>query len=142
MKVLIDTCVILDALEERGKFKKDADAILIAHTKGLFDGFVTAKSIMDIYYLVSKFYRNEKVARRVSRNLLNVLFGLDSLTSDCVAALNGDMKDCEDGLMVQTALREKMDGIVTRNLKDYKNAAIRVYSPKEFLYMLGVVSWN
>ena len=142
MKILIDTCVILDALEERGKFKKDADAILIAHTKGLFDGFVTAKSIMDIYYLVSKFYHNEEAARRISCSLLNVLFGLDSLAMDCVAVLNGKMKDCEDGLMVQTALRGKMDGIVTRNLKDYKSAAIRVYSPKEFLGLLGVVNWS
>ena len=142
MKVLIDTCIILDALEERGEFKKDADAILISHTNGLFKGFITAKSIMDVYYLISRFYHNEKEARRISSNLLNVLSGLDSLMIDCKNALHGNMKDCEDELMVQTALREGMDGIVTRNLKDYKNAGIQIYSPKSFLNTIGVVGWN
>ena len=142
MRILIDTCVILDALEERGRFKKDADAILISQANGLFDGFVTVKSVMDVYYLISKFFHSEKKARRISSNLLDVLSGLDSSVVDCKRALNGGMKDCEDGLMVQTALREKMDGIVTRNLKDYRDARIRVYSPKEFLTTIGVVGWK
>ena len=43
------------------------------------------------------------------------------------------MKDYEDAIMVQTALRVGADCIVTRNLKDYVLADLPIFSPKEFL---------
>ena len=38
-----------------------------------------------------------------------------------------------DAVMAETALRENMDCIVTRNLSDYQNAPLPVYAPQEFL---------
>ena len=58
---------------------------------------------------------------------------LDTTEDDVRQALMSNMTDYEDAVMVETAKREKMDCIVTRNLADYKQAGIPVYSPREFM---------
>lgn len=74
------------------------------------------------------------------RKLLRVLFTLfdveDTFSTDCQLALGSPMKDYEDAIMVQTAVRIGADCIVTRNLKDYRLAALPIYSPEEFLEKL------
>ena len=63
---------------------------------------------------------------------------LDTAGTDCKLALTSGLSDFEDAVMVESAVREKMDGIVTRNLRDYSKARLPVYSPEEFLEKLGV----
>lgn len=49
-------------------------------------------------------------------------------------ALNDtSFKDFEDGIQYYTALESQCDSIITRNLKDFRNSAIPVFSPKEYL---------
>ena len=38
----------------------------------------------------------------------------------------------EDAVMTETAIRSKMDCIITRNKKDYTKAGIPIYDPIEF----------
>ncbi len=54
----------------------------------------------------------------------------------CQLAPGSPVKDYEDAIMVQTAVRISADCIVTRNFKNYKLAALSVYSPEEFLEKL------
>ena len=60
----------------------------------------------------------------------------DTFSTDCQLAIGSTMKDYEDAIMVQTALRIGADCIVTRNLKDYKLSTLPVFSPEEFLTKL------
>ena len=43
------------------------------------------------------------------------------------------MNDYEDAVMTESAWRYDMDGIVTRNTKDYEKAAVPIFSPKQLL---------
>lgn len=44
--------------------------------------------------------------------------------------------DYEDSIQYSSALTvEKLDAIITRNLKDYKNSSISVMTPQDFLKM-------
>ena len=43
------------------------------------------------------------------------------------------MNDYEDAVMAESALRCDMDGIVTRNTKDYEKATVPIFSPKQLL---------
>ena len=52
---------------------------------------------------------------------------------DCRKAISSNLSDFEDAVMTESAIREEMDCIVTRNLGDYKKAALPVYSTDEFL---------
>ncbi|MDY4692210.1 MAG: hypothetical protein SO401_01355 [Blautia sp.] len=38
--------------------------------------------------------------------------------------------------MIETAIRSKVDCIITRNTKDYQKSSIPVYTPEEFLKSL------
>ena len=49
MKALIDTCIIIDALQSREPFKNDAESIFLRAANKQFDGFITAKSFVPIY---------------------------------------------------------------------------------------------
>ncbi|WP_294360970.1 PIN domain-containing protein, partial [uncultured Clostridium sp.] len=59
MKALIDTCIIIDALQERIPFAENAKKIFIASANRHFDGFITAKSIADIYYLIHRYTHSD-----------------------------------------------------------------------------------
>uniref|UniRef100_UPI002F40C501 PIN domain-containing protein n=1 Tax=Sporofaciens musculi TaxID=2681861 RepID=UPI002F40C501 len=76
---------------------------------------------------------SDKETRQIL-NKLFCLFGLlDTAGMDCRKAVSSNLSDFEDAVMTESAIREEMDCIVTRNLGDYKKAALTVYSPEEFL---------
>ncbi len=51
MRVLIDTCVIIAALQSRDPFAEAAQKLFIYSANKKFEGYITAKSATDIYYL-------------------------------------------------------------------------------------------
>ena len=133
MKALIDTCIVIDALQGREPFCKDAQNIFLAVANRRFQGFLTAKSAADIYYLTHRQIHSDKETRRI----LNTLFGLfellDTMGIDCRRAVSSDIADFEDAVMAESALRGEMDCIVTRNLKDYEKSPVPLYAPADFL---------
>lgn len=133
MKALIDTCVIVDVLQKREPFYQDAMDIVLFVSNRQFLGVLTAKSITDIYYILRRSIHNEDEVRQLLRTLF-ILFDVeDTFSTDCQIALSSSIKDYEDAIMVQTALRTGVDCIVTRNQRDYKLAPLPIFSPKEFL---------
>jgi flavin reductase (DIM6/NTAB) family NADH-FMN oxidoreductase RutF len=61
---------------------------------------------------------------------------LDTTQSDVRRALASDISDFEDAVMAETALREGMDCIVTRNLPDFSRSPVPVYAPHDLLLKL------
>ena len=142
MRAVIDTCVIVDALQSREPFCKDAQSIFLRCANRQFEGFLTAKAITDIYYLTHRQTHSDKATRGVLTKLC-ALFGLlDTTALDIRKAISAEISDFEDAVMVETAVRSGMDCIVTRNIKDYSKAQIGVYTPKEFIDFLTTDSAN
>lgn len=54
MRVLVDTCVIIGALQSRVTFAEAAQKIFIHSANKQFEGYITAKSVTDIYYLTHR----------------------------------------------------------------------------------------
>ena len=133
MKAIIDTCVILDYLLERDDFFEDARKIFELCSKNKIDAYVTTKSIMDIHYVIKHYNHNEVKTRLIIHMILNILNPLSSRSKEAVKALDSMVHDYEDALMVETAISNKIDCIITRNVKDYKKATIDVYSPDQIL---------
>jgi hypothetical protein len=48
-------------------------------------------------------------------------------------AISSDIKDFEDAVQILAGKKEKIDLIITRNKKDFKNKWIKIQSPEEFL---------
>ncbi len=137
MKTLIDTCIIIDVLCGREPFCADGQKIFLAVAAHRAEGYLSAKEITDIYYLVHKSTHSEAETRRILRTLLQLFSILDTAAIDCRTALNSEMTDFEDAVMVASAERTGMDCIVTRNIRDYAGLSLPVYTPSAFLEILA-----
>lgn len=133
MNVLFDTCVIVDCLQNREPFAEIAEQLVLEVAKNNVEGFVSAKSLLDIYYLTHRCTHSDKETRGILEKLLTIFHVVDTTASDCQKALCSEVKDYEDAVMVETAIRTQMDCIVTRNMKDYMLSKCTVYSPEECL---------
>ena len=133
MRVLLDTCIVIDVLQHREPFFEDSYRVLLAIANRRAEGFLAAKSFTDLYYLTHRSTHDDKKTRNILSTLLITLSLLDTAGIDCRRALSSEAGDYEDAVMIETAGREKMDCIVTRNQRDYTRSPVPVRTPEEFL---------
>lgn len=133
MKVLLDTNIILDALQARKPWAKDAKEIFLLTADKRFESCITAKAITDIYYLSHHALHDNEKTKELVTKLFTLFHVVDTSAADAERALLSVISDYEDAVMVETALREKCDVLVSRDKDDLKKAAIPVESPDIFL---------
>lgn len=133
MKYLIDTNIILDVLLGREPYYDDSAKVLNLSGKKDITLYVTASSITDIYYIANQTLRNKEEVKALLIKLLKVVFIAGVSEDEIRNALALSWRDFEDSVQYSAALLQGMDGIVTRNPKDYKAAEIEVWSPEDFL---------
>ena len=136
MRALIDTCIVIDALQNRESFCDDAQKIFLAVANKWFVGFLSAKSVTDIYYLTHHYTHSDKDTRTVLSTLFQLFELIDTAGMDCRRAISSDISDYEDAVMVESAVRAGVDCIVTRNIKDYNQSPVPVYLPTDFLRLI------
>ena len=127
-KVFIDSDVIIDFLTDRKPFSDSASVLFNRIDKREIEGYTSAQSICNIYYILRKFYAHLKVIQAL--NELAALIGILPVNQDIVQkALHSDFTDFEDGIQNFCAEAGKVDILITRNLRDYKRAGVAVMSP-------------
>ncbi len=136
MTALIDTCVIMDFLQRREPFYEDAYRIMRHLAMETFMGCITAKSATDIYYLIRRCTHSEQESRHTLQELFSLVGLLGTAAEDILRAVSSEVSDFEDAVMVETGRRAHVDCIVTRNEKDYADAALPVFTPSDFVQML------
>ena len=136
MRALLDTCVIIDAMQNREPFCKDAQEFFLAAANNLFVGCITAKASTDIYYLMHRHTHSDKASRDVLNKLFTLFEVADTAGIDCRRAIPSPVSDFEDAVMIETAARTEVDCIVTRNEQDFVKSTVPVLSPKDFLSKL------
>ncbi len=136
MKTVYDTCIIIDALQNRVPFYPLAQQLILAAAENRIDAVLTAKALMDIHYLMRKFLHSEEAVRAEIAKLIE-LFEIESTTEeDCKEALRSGMSDFEDAAMAAAAGRIGADFIVTRNVKDYTRSPVPAILPGELVNRL------
>ncbi|MBR3812969.1 MAG: PIN domain-containing protein [Spirochaetaceae bacterium] len=124
MNFFFDTNVILDYLIPTNSFHEEASKILKAVFEGKTNGFISAHSMTDIFYISRKYFSLED--RRQFLLLIASTFQIIAENSDdFLAVLNAEnFFDLEDGLQMRCAENAKLDYIVTENLKDFKTSKV------------------
>lgn len=130
-RVFIDTNVLIDLLADRKPFSKQAVEIFARTESGKIKLFVSSHSIATTHYLLKK-YLNEKILRKVLNDLLDyvsvVPINLDLLKK----GLRSNHGDFEDALQIVCASSvDRLDGLITRNIRDFKGSPIPVMTPNE-----------
>lgn len=136
MRGLVDTNVILDALTSREPWNRSAEKIFLMCANHLAELYITASSVTDLYYLIRKYIKSTENAKQIMNKLLSLFCILDVTSEDCIEALASPITDYEDAVLERVASKNRMDCIVTRNIKDYQNASVRVLSPDEFIHLM------
>lgn len=137
MNVLIDTNVILDDILNRAPNAESARKISRLVTDELVNGYLTANSLTDIFYIVSK-SRDEAIARKTIKNLLLAFTVVSVDGEDCQKAIDLPMRDFEDALVAVCAEKANLDYIVTTD-KDFLNGtylSVPAISSANFLFKL------
>jgi len=137
IKALIDTNVILDLALKREPFFKDSSRIFECIDDQSLEGYITASSITDIYYIASK-QRDKLLARSFLLNLIQILeiIGVDK--DIVIQALESEMPDFEDAIQTFSAKYNSIDLIITRNKADFANSGIKAMEPLEFIHSLNI----
>jgi predicted nucleic acid-binding protein len=138
MKVLLDTNIIMDALQERSPFDVEAKEILkLAQDKYKLTCLFTANASADIFYLYSK-ARDVKSAKAALGFLLAHYTVVSVTHEDCSAALSFSVDDYEDALAAICAEKAEADYIITRDEKFLKaNLEVSAITPKALVDMLA-----
>ncbi|SPW26942.1 Predicted nucleic acid-binding protein, contains PIN domain [Elizabethkingia miricola] len=132
-KILIDTDVILDFFFDRQPFSEEASQILSLCESKKLNGFVTPIMISNIYYILRKTAKHEKVIEGL-KSLMDIVDVAVITKNTIVDALNSNFKDFEDALQNFSALDKKdINIIITRNIKDYKTSSLSVMTPETYL---------
>ncbi len=131
--VLIDSDVILDFFFNRKPFSDDATRLLSLCEKKELNGFVTSIMISNIYYLLRKDAKHEKVVENL-KMLMTIVNVLTTDKQTVLEALNSKFKDFEDALQNFSAEnKNEINVIITRNTKDYKASNLSVMTPETYL---------
>jgi predicted nucleic acid-binding protein len=130
-KVFLDTNIIVDLIADRKPFSKYSIEIFKKAEEKKIKLFTSSHSIATTHYLLKK-YLEEKILRDVLYNLLDYVTVIAVDTDVVKKGLRSKHKDFEDSIQILCASSvEKIDCIVTRNIKDFRDSEILVLTPDE-----------
>src|SRR5258708_23544152 len=135
MRVLLDTDIIFDFLLEREPFFQAARDLILLNTNGRFDGYISSITQVNLFYHGRKIVGAVQIRKGIG-DLLKLVRVCPITHASLAQALSLSFADYEDAVQHSSAAESGLDAIVTRNLKDYKNATLPVFSPADFLKQL------
>lgn len=133
-RLFLDTNIVMDLLERREPFCQDAVRIFtMAYNKQVL------LYVSPMTYATASFLLHKHGSAGV-RSLLMNLRQLSRVTTTAEKnvddALASQFEDFEDALQYYSALKTKVDAIITRNGKDFRKSRIPVMTAGEFLATL------
>ena len=139
VRLLLDTNVIIDFLNEREPFYQNTRTLMIAGRIGDIELYIASSQITDIIYVLSEGGKHSLIPEVLERlRGLRSFIRVASVSSHEIdQMLATSWKDPEDALLFETALSLKADAIITCNQKDYESTLIKVMDCKEFFQWFG-----
>jgi predicted nucleic acid-binding protein len=130
-KIFVDTNIIIDLLQKRESFYKDAQQLFTLADNKQVKLYISALSIANTHYILSKHLKEDaRIVLLKFKSLVEILPLNDTVIT---TSLNSNFIDFEDSIQYQTAIENFMDCIITRNKKDFTNAKIPILTANEYL---------
>ena len=132
MKVLIDTNIILDYALIRQPFYGLADRIFVLIEQGQIEGYVSASTFTDLFYILRK-PRGKEWTLSFLQRLADLCQIVPTDSSVIEESLSHHHKDFEDDVQFFAAVLNNLDAIVTRNPKDFPARSLSIVTPEQLL---------
>lgn len=133
IRLMIDSNIFLDVLLKREPFYESSKEVLKLCEEGKVQGFLSASSATDIFYIIKKGLKNTEAAYDALGSILDIVKVLTVTNEDVLSAFMQRAADFEDCLLATCAKSNKCNSIVTRNEKDFSGFDIEILSPEELL---------
>lgn len=134
--VFVDPNILIDLLADRQPFSKFAIEIFDLADKKKINLFTSSHSIATTHYILQKYIEEQEL-----RNVLYSLSHYVGIASIDVSIIKKSLlsrhRNLEDAIQIFAAHSiGNIDFIVTRNIKDFKDAELTVLPPDELLLHL------
>jgi predicted nucleic acid-binding protein len=130
----LDVNVCIDLIVNRTispEIKKNLFTIVFQNK---IDIYVPACSIDTIFYILNS---SMKIDKKVARNAILSLLKYTNLlhtNNECInRAFLSNFSDFEDGLINSLAEENRIDVIITSNIRDFSKSSLPVYRPVDFI---------
>ncbi len=140
MQALIDSDVLIAALDGAEDQSDDSKLALIGAVRGRFTGFITPLIAANIMYALRRKWRTTRSATwraDIDAEMLKILPTLGMLPvgrADFVDSITSSFMDKEDGIQYFAALRSRqVEVIITCNTKDFTMKGLPAIKPGEFV---------
>ena len=134
--LFLDTNVIIDVLANREPFANDSSRLLDYADKGKLSVYISALSYSNIYYILRKTCSHKEMVSLL-KDIKAISTTMDVTEPIIDRALDSGLKDLEDAIQLNTALsNKKIQAIVTRDIKGFKDSDISVLTPEEALGLI------
>jgi len=136
MKIFVDTNILIDLIADRKPHSKFAIELFTKAEGKKVKLFCSSHSIVTTHYLLKK-YLQEKELRDILYNLLDFIQVIPVDDGIIKKGLRSKHKDFEDAVQILCASSvEKMNFIVTRNIKDFRDSGIPALNPDELIKLI------
>lgn len=132
-KLFVDTNIVIDLLSRREPFYEEAATLFSLADKNQVELSISSLTIANASYALLRQLDSIK-AKSILRKLRLIVKILPLDDKIIGLALNDEtFTDFEDGLQYFTAIENRQETIITRNLKDFKNSKIPTITAEQFI---------
>jgi predicted nucleic acid-binding protein len=130
LRLLFDTNVVLDVMLNREPHAESSAEVLSRVEAGDLTGCICATTVTTIHYLAARALGAERSLSEVRK--LFSLFEIAPVNRAVLeTALDLGFTDYEDAVLHEAARQVSAQGIVTRNSRHFKKAALPIYTPEQ-----------
>lgn len=133
MRILLDTNIFLDVYLKREPLYSGSIVFLRTAKRFNDEIYVSTSTFKDLAYFLKKICHDDKVVNKKLCDLYGSINKIIGLTSDDAISAIYQNGDYEDNMLANSANRAMCDMIVTRNIKHFKENAIKTFTPEEYL---------
>jgi predicted nucleic acid-binding protein len=131
--LFIDTDVIIDFLVDRKPYSGEAAVNFTLFDQKKLKGYVSSLTFSNLFYVLRKTEPQKKIISKLD-SLSRLLTILKVNEQNIRDAIDSGFPDFEDSIQYFCAQDcKRIEVIITRNTKDYKNSSLPVMTPGDFL---------
>lgn len=137
-KLLLDTNIVIDFLNERDPFYQKARLLMLCGRAGEFDLWISSSQFSDLLYILSEGGRRSELARATKqlRGLRTFVQAHPLSSEEIDIVLSSPWQDPEDQLLAEAALRLRADAIISRDAERFKDSLVPVFDCDQFFAKL------
>lgn len=134
LKAVVDTNVVVDFMNARQPFYKDARLLMALGAVGEMQLWMPSSQITDLVYILSEGGKHAHIPEVLERlrKLRSFIKVADVGSSEIDGMLETDWTDPEDALLHEVALSLQADCIISRDAKGFQKAILPVLDCKQF----------